>query len=259
MNNRFLKHFLTAALVSGASVASSGVHAITYIHVAGADADFYYNADFFGPNAATVHGNEITLSVFPDYSLSDQVHAPSVTGATGFSEFVKNAVIAVAHNGYSLVGAMTPTLHGTYAVSGGAASASMTIDYAPGWQGSLAAGQFSTGKSIGWYNGSTGVSSKGASVSGSWTLPAAAHGFNGDDRYSAVSTSLTLRASTYIVGVGSAEFSLGSVSFNANVFAGPPIDVPVPTPVPEPESYAMLLAGFGLLGFMAKRRKATVA
>jgi hypothetical protein len=28
-----------------------------------------------------------------------------------------------------------------------------------------------------------------------------------------------------------------------------------PSPVPEPETYAMLLAGLGLLGFMAKRRK----
>ena len=26
-------------------------------------------------------------------------------------------------------------------------------------------------------------------------------------------------------------------------------------PVPEPETYAMLLAGFGLLGFVARRRK----
>ena len=31
--------------------------------------------------------------------------------------------------------------------------------------------------------------------------------------------------------------------------------VNVTTPVPEPETYAMLLAGLGLLGFMAKRRK----
>jgi len=29
------------------------------------------------------------------------------------------------------------------------------------------------------------------------------------------------------------------------------------TPVPEPETYAMLLAGLGLLGFMAHRRKET--
>ena len=32
-----------------------------------------------------------------------------------------------------------------------------------------------------------------------------------------------------------------------------------PPPVPEPETYAMLLAGLGLLGFMARRRKESVA
>jgi len=31
--------------------------------------------------------------------------------------------------------------------------------------------------------------------------------------------------------------------------------IPPPPPIPEPETYAMLLAGLGLLGFMARRRK----
>jgi len=30
----------------------------------------------------------------------------------------------------------------------------------------------------------------------------------------------------------------------------------ITTPVPEPETYAMLLAGLGAMGFMARRRKA---
>jgi hypothetical protein len=34
---------------------------------------------------------------------------------------------------------------------------------------------------------------------------------------------------------------------------------PIATPIPEPETYAMLLAGLGLLGFMAGRRKQQVA
>lgn len=32
----------------------------------------------------------------------------------------------------------------------------------------------------------------------------------------------------------------------------------VPTPIPEPETYAMMLAGLGMLGFTAKRRKLAV-
>jgi len=40
------------------------------------------------------------------------------------------------------------------------------------------------------------------------------------------------------------------------VFTPNPIFIP-PPPVPEPETYAMLLAGLGLIGFMARRRKNT--
>ncbi len=32
-----------------------------------------------------------------------------------------------------------------------------------------------------------------------------------------------------------------------------------PVPIPEPETYAMMLAGLGMLGFTAKRRKNTAA
>jgi len=38
------------------------------------------------------------------------------------------------------------------------------------------------------------------------------------------------------------------------IFIPPPIITP-PPPIPEPETYMMLLAGLGLIGFMAKRRK----
>ena len=39
-------------------------------------------------------------------------------------------------------------------------------------------------------------------------------------------------------------------------YAGPKYGVVEIAPVPEPETYAMLIGGLGLLGFMARRRKA---
>jgi len=62
--------------------------------------------------------------------------------------------------------------------------------------------------------------------------------------------------------------SLGNVrvmnlysGYSSGVFSGPSQSqlYLMPTPVPEPETYAMLLAGLGLMGFMARRRRQATA
>lgn len=50
------------------------------------------------------------------------------------------------------------------------------------------------------------------------------------------------------------KFAPFSHDAGAMVFAPPPV-----TAIPEPETYAMLLAGLGLMGFMARRRKLKLA
>ncbi len=57
--------------------------------------------------------------------------------------------------------------------------------------------------------------------------------------------------STNVAGelITSLRFSSTSNAFEASNFS-------VTTPVPEPETYALLLAGLGVVGFMARRRKA---
>jgi hypothetical protein len=51
---------------------------------------------------------------------------------------------------------------------------------------------------------------------------------------------------------GNATGSLGGVYlFSANASASPP----APPPIPEPETYALMIAGLSLLGFIARRRK----
>lgn len=64
-----------------------------------------------------------------------------------------------------------------------------------------------------------------------------------------------------------AGFDLSRLSFDANhvyvnlqgLDANGYLQVDFTTPVPEPETYAMLLAGLGLLGFAARRRKQQAA
>lgn len=51
------------------------------------------------------------------------------------------------------------------------------------------------------------------------------------------------------------QTAIDNISFTMLPEIPVPDPTPVPVPVPEPETYAMLLAGIGLLGFMARRRK----
>lgn len=65
--------------------------------------------------------------------------------------------------------------------------------------------------------------------------------------FASLSFSNLLSPATYYLNViGSTSANSASYSGNINI-----------SPVPEPETYAMMLAGLGLLGFSARRRKNT--
>jgi PEP-CTERM motif len=67
------------------------------------------------------------------------------------------------------------------------------------------------------------------------------------DRYSATFRSYTFTTNTN-------TFASMYVNVTAPAPASPAI-TPTPAPVPEPETYAMMIAGLGVLGFMARRRQ----
>jgi hypothetical protein len=83
------------------------------------------------------------------------------------------------------------------------------------------------------------------------------------DSYSTVfNSSMFSNYSGYIIGNETWKASFGDtaaryvkVSFQAGGVAVDEIQIFAVTPVPEPETYAMFMAGLGLLGFMAKRKK----
>jgi hypothetical protein len=59
-----------------------------------------------------------------------------------------------------------------------------------------------------------------------------------------------LPAGMYQLKVSGTGITGASASYGGNIVA-----TPVAAPIPEPETYAMLLAGLGVVGFVARRRK----
>ena len=64
---------------------------------------------------------------------------------------------------------------------------------------------------------------------------------------------------TFTTGASAGSQWLTFSSVGGDVYSGAVLDNVAIKAVPEPETYAMMLGGLGLLGFMARRRKAAAA
>ena len=68
------------------------------------------------------------------------------------------------------------------------------------------------------------------------------------------STTLTFTDTTLSENSGPANFAIDNIRVNGQSIDPPPI-----TPVPEPETYALMLAGLGLVGAITRRKKRRAA
>ncbi|MFP5381819.1 MAG: PEP-CTERM sorting domain-containing protein, partial [Gammaproteobacteria bacterium] len=178
--------------------------------------------------------DESALGLFGSASVVDGslVFAPSGFNATGTSLYAKETIniTVTAASGYSL-GGFSLSENGGYTLptSGGSATAT---------------GSFKAIDIEGTTGNQITETFNGVLDGGAWdaaaTIALPATGWGGTD---GVVSSVTLTLSNQLFALGGASISKTGVGISATAL-----------PVPEASTYAMLLAGLGLVGFMAYRR-----
>jgi len=166
------------------------------------------------------------------------------------------------NNSGQVVGGMdrnTYTLHGSHAFITGANGVGVTDLGTMGGDWSVANSINDSGQVVGvagyddWVDVSSFIYSNGvmvnlsyldAVITGGWT-GLVASGINNNGQIVGHGTLHGVNQAFLLSGADQTEFFLSYTPFS------------LPLSIPEPETYAMLLAGLGLVGFMARRRKET--
>ncbi|WP_229215470.1 FxDxF family PEP-CTERM protein [Duganella sp. CY15W] len=239
MNLNFPRSLMFAALAAMSAVSTA--QATNLVEVDGANVKFFYDADFWTGTAA-VTGNSISFGLSDDYNVTAKSSSSTHHQDNQHTDAVAGALFAVAKSGYNLSGAMGNRVSGTYSIPiyGGfttftlgsifTAGSSYNNGVLGGGVGEDALYQFNW-----WASTGRGAFSGAVQESLSTTL---------DTTYKAVRVDTDFSWQALQDGVGTSNLTLGKISYDFSVSA-----------VPEPETYAMLLAGLGLVGCAARRRK----
>lgn len=234
MKNTLFKHLITAGVAATSLV--SLAEAATLQAVQGDNVVFYYDVDMWGAGAFSVSGNTITFNISDDFDLTAK-SSSSATTKTDFAEMrnLTGALIIQAKNGYTLGPKLNYGISEASAIiANGGISNSLAVEVLAG---NLTGGNFLATSYIGSYSNNT---------SSLWTGPVSGtSSFSiGAQNASLLGLGVTLNSLLTQVGTGISTSSLDKVMFGVNV-----------TAVPEPETYAMLMAGLGVLALSGRRRK----
>lgn len=169
-----------------------------------------------------------------EWSVDPSVNVTSDGGATATATFALPDFTITANPGYALSGPLSGSLgnivyflNGTGATASITAAATVSVDGGPATVlPSAPLAQTVITPSFGYFAGSSSAP------------------LGGFTSFSVTGASITLTAS------GGSFASIGGQPQNKLKFDF------TATPVPEPETYALMLAGLGLVGFMARRRQA---
>ena len=243
----------TLLAAGAASAQASG-----FTEIQGTNTSFFYDTDFWAGSTATVVGNVITFTTIPDFDVT--ITAPTRGSGSVSSVLIDFSaygagVVAVAHSGYTLSSDVRLGVEGSYAVSatGGWVQISSFGDVTGG---TYSNGTYVSNTSQLGYGSDYSTKIANGTVAEAGSLHSANPQYTSYvpvAEYSTLGLNLTLQAyasqTGLNTGTSTAALTSASYAFTASV-------IPAVTAVPEPETYAMLLAGLGLMGFMVRRRKA---
>lgn len=232
MKNTLLKQTLVLAL---AACAAASAQAVDVREVQGANVVFFYDADTWGADAFSVSGNSITFNMSDDFDLKAKSSSSSNTKTDSIGFDRATALVVVAKNGYALSKALSYGITaGSAQIANGDAFVMLTGDLNTG---TMSGHTFTVSSNIGSYSVFNHLTSSGSLV--------ATDAYPGSQaQYSTLGIGANLFLKLQQIGTGTSYASVDQVSYGFSV-----------TAVPEPETYLMLGAGLGLVGFAARRRK----
>lgn len=231
---------MMASLVAGACAQSA--HAVNLVQIDGAHATFFYDADFWGLNTASVTGDKISFVTPSYFNQHAEVHNPKATEMDRYTNDSSTAVVAVAKNGYKLTGGLNYDLTKTYSIEYEGSMADH-INYnsinAGTWNGTT----FQSMSLVSQFNGS---SSRSVYMDGygSGSLHTIGNTAGALGSYNAVALDSYLFLTAYQKGLGYADAGFSAASYQFGVSA-----------VPEPATYGMLLGGVAMIGMVTCRRR----
>jgi hypothetical protein len=238
---------ISRSLLLAVGVVATGAAQAAYVEIDSANVKFFYDADFWGLNTASVTGDSIAFNIASDFTVSAKVRASATNGQSDqqYSDGATPGVIAVAKTGYRLQSYFGATVAGNFGLSANGGYVSVGA-YGSVTEGSYSGGNFTAGNLLGFYGSTEDHSSTGVAKTGAFNTTT----FTGNllPTVSTVGVDSLLTSYASQGGPGLSSSALTKVSYEFAV-----------VPVPEPETYAMLLAGLGLVGAIARRRRKTKA
>lgn len=212
---------LVSGLASATTTFNGGAYSVTYDETT---TSFGSISSWFGGGGGLVGFS---------WSVDPSVNVTSIGGAPASATFAVPDFTIWVNPGYALSGALTSSLgnivyfqSGVGATTSITATGSMSIDGGP--VVALPAGaltQTPSSPSLGFFSGSTSVP------------------LGGFSSFAVTGASITLNA------MGGSFAAIGAQPQNKLTFEFTAV------PVPEPETYALLLAGLGMVGLLARRRQ----